>query len=109
VQVGNDRRHRLQHTDQREDHRNLDAASDGHGGQVDRIEVPEDHGIDHHHADGCQLGDQDGEGMGDQPLGSSTKHGALSHDERERLLRQGPAAGKTGLVDLPQAACFSTI
>jgi hypothetical protein len=28
---------------------------------------------------------------------------------RERLLRQGPAAGKTGLVDLPQAACFSTI
>jgi len=31
----------------------------------------------------------------------------LSHDERERLLRQGPAAGKTGLVDLPQAACFS--
>jgi len=42
-------------------------------------------GIDHHHANGGQLGDQDREGVGKQPTGSGKEHGArLSHAGRSR-------------------------
>ncbi len=85
MQMRYHRRHSLQNPDQREDDRNMDAAADRHRSQIDRADMAEHSGIDHHHADGGQLGDQDGEGVGKQPTGSGKEHERrLSHARRPR-------------------------
>ena len=125
VQLGDHRRHRLQDADQREDHRNLDAAANGDGGQVGGADMAEDDGVDHHHADGRKLGNQDRQGMGRQAPGSGEKHGErLSHVRVVALRgaflvlptepataspadRRGQPA-KTRQIDLAQAAPLPT-
>lgn len=52
------RRHRLQDADQREHHRNIDAAADRHSGQILGAIVTEQRGVDHHHAHRGKLGNQ---------------------------------------------------
>ena len=101
VQLRDDWRHRLQDADQREHHRDLDAAADRHRRQIGGADVAEHGGIDHHHADGRKLGDQDRESMGDEAPDGGEQHGArLSHAPHTCCGR--PA--KTGQIDLAQAA-----
>jgi hypothetical protein len=57
----------------------VDAAANRHGSQIDRADMPEHGGIDDHHADRSQLGNQDGKGMGDQaPATASNMTGIVA-------------------------------
>ena len=58
----------------------MDTAANGHCRQIERTDMTEHDSIDHHHADGGKLGDQDREGMGKKPAGGGKKHDReLSH------------------------------
>ena len=58
----------------------MNAAANRYGSEINRADMAEHGGIDHHHADGGQLGNKDGECVTDQATRDAAKHGAgLSH------------------------------
>ena len=73
-QMGDDRRHGLNDPDQREDHRDIDPAADSDRGKIVRTEMPEQNGIDDHHAHRGHLGDEHRPGLNDNQPGLGKKH-----------------------------------